>query len=49
MFPKLETIHQQGDRYTKVCICSQWTVLSKKETNSSYTEHMNDSQKHQAE
>ena len=48
MFPKLETIHQHGDRYTKVC--SMFTQCDssqqEKETNSSYTEHMNDSQKH---
>ena len=51
MFPKLETIHQQGDGYTKVC--SMFTQCDssqqEKETNSSYTKHMNDSQKHQAE
>ena len=45
MFPKLETIHQQGDGYTKVC--SMFTQCDssqqEKETNSSYTKHMNDS------
>ena len=51
MFPKLETIHQQGDGYTKTC--SMFTQCDssqqEKETNWSYTKHMNDSQKHQAE